>query len=161
MATEVRMRAEGIRPFDRERIGEALRAAGISFFRGEEGQFLVLVGSRMTPYSAVVTLSAEGVDGDVLAVRALVRGVVGLSREEALEKANAWNKGRRWPRAYVDDDGDLMLDFHLDMEEGIHTPFLARTVQTVLTGVELFTLWLDGKEGVLEALMEDSGSDGA
>ncbi len=62
---------------------------------------------------------------------------------EALGKANEWNATRRWPRAFVK-DGHFFLDFHLDLEKGVHKELLKDVVATVLAGVSQFLLWLGG-----------------
>lgn len=36
-----------------------------------------------------------------------------------LEHINAWNRERRFSRAYVDADGDAVLEFDLDLEGGV------------------------------------------
>jgi hypothetical protein len=37
----------------------------------------------------------------------------------SLQKANQWNKTKRYSSAYIDDDGDVILKSDLDLEKGV------------------------------------------
>ncbi|MGC8876863.1 hypothetical protein [Thermus sp.] len=52
---------------------------------------------------------------------------------------------RRWPRAFVR-KGKLHLDYHWDLEQGIHPGLLRDLLLGVIMGTGMFLLWLEEME---------------
>jgi hypothetical protein len=47
-----------------------------------------------------------------------------LDNSATLEQINEWNQAQRFGRAYIDDEGDPILEMDLDLEDGGVTPAL-------------------------------------
>lgn len=145
---------DGIGPLSRQRVGEVLRELGLRFLTDADGDFVLLCKEDAANSMAMVMVSVQGSEDEILAIQAMVQNAPPLSSGEALGKANEWNATRRWPRAFVK-DGHFFLDFHLDLEKGVHKELLKDVVATVLAGVSQFLLWLggNGEEDTLRAIL--------
>ena len=60
-----------------------------------------------------------------------------------LTRINEWNKTKRFSRAYLDDDGDAVLDADLDFEGGVTGETLLRFLKIFSDSVEAFSEHLD------------------
>ena len=60
-----------------------------------------------------------------------------------LTRINEWNKTKRFSRAYLDDDGDAVLDADLDFEGGVTGETLLRFLKIFSDSVEAFSDHLD------------------
>jgi hypothetical protein len=56
-----------------------------------------------------------------------------------LKKVNEWNKGKKYSKSYLDDDGDPVLELDLDLEGGVTRE---RIVDYLKTCRSSFTAWL-------------------
>ncbi|WP_375457850.1 YbjN domain-containing protein [uncultured Enterovirga sp.] len=45
-----------------------------------------------------------------------------------LDFVNAWNKARRYAKAYLDNDGDLNFEWDIDLDGGVTNDFLKTTI---------------------------------
>jgi hypothetical protein len=128
-------------------IERFLKKSGLKYMVDEDGDFQLVVAFEEIPLQARVLIMREGLLGEILSVVVRYEGEIASSvtKEEALEKANAWNCERRWPRVYWR-DGHFYGDFHLDVEEGISQKLLELTLHRLLMGILHFLLHLSGKE---------------
>lgn len=51
---------------------------------------------------------------------------------------NAWNYEKRFAKAYLDNDGDLVLEWDVDFDGGVSVPFISESVQTFQTMLNAF-----------------------
>lgn len=56
-----------------------------------------------------------------------------------LTRINEWNASKRYTRAYLDKQGDAVLEADLDLEGGVAPGALLEFIKTWLTSVKLFT----------------------
>lgn len=56
-----------------------------------------------------------------------------------LADVNKWNKDKRYSRAYIDDDGDPVLELDLDMAGGVTAARIKDFISTVKLSVSLFS----------------------
>ncbi|AEV15121.1 hypothetical protein TCCBUS3UF1_710 [Thermus sp. CCB_US3_UF1] len=145
-----------VEPLTAERIGRALKAMGLKVLVNEDGEFLVLFKKDPSANPmALVNVAPQGSANQVLAVIALVKGHPPMEPEELLAKANEWNGTRRWPRALVR-GGELLLDYHVDLEEGVTEAQLRNFLATAFSGIGQFLLWIEGGDD-LEDLFRTLG----
>ena len=62
-----------------------------------------------------------------------------FKRKTTLGRVNDWNAGKRYTRAYLDKDGDPVLEADLDLEGGVSYGAVAEFFKTWVTSVKLFT----------------------
>ena len=55
-----------------------------------------------------------------------------------LEEVNAWNQGYRFAKAYIDNDGDIILEMDISIEYSVGSAYLEDTFETWLNVIELF-----------------------
>lgn len=53
----------------------------------------------------------------------------GFRDKISIDKANQWNKERRFVKIYADGDGDLSLDMDVDLEGGVTRKFIADKIR--------------------------------
>ncbi|MEN2981680.1 MAG: YbjN domain-containing protein [Thermus sp.] len=146
-----------VEPLTAERIGRALKAMGLKVLvsQDEDGEFLVLFKKDLSAGPmALVNVALQGSANQVLAITALVKGHPPMEPAELLARANEWNTTKRWPRAFVK-GGELLVDYHLDLEEGVTEAQLRNFLTTAFSGIGQFLLWMeegDGLEGLLRIL---------
>lgn len=63
--------------------------------------------------------------------------------EVSLSTINAWNHGRRFSRAYLDEDGDPVLEADLDFEGGVTEESVARFIALYVQSLQNFDDHLD------------------
>ena len=69
-----------------------------------------------------------------------VQAYFGRSGTEArLASINAWNKSKRYSRAYLDDDGDPVLELDLDLAGGVTPDRIRDFIRTVKLSVSKFS----------------------
>ncbi|GEO82657.1 YbjN domain-containing protein [Pararhodospirillum oryzae] len=59
--------------------------------------------------------------------------------QATMEKVNTWNKTRRYSRAYLDDDGDPVLEAEQDLAGGVTTARLVDFFQTFVQSLSTFS----------------------
>jgi hypothetical protein len=62
-----------------------------------------------------------------------------FKKKTTLGRINDWNASKRYTRAYLDKDGDPVLEADLDLEGGVSYGAIAEFVKTWVTSVKLFT----------------------
>lgn len=134
-----------VEPLSQRRIERHLRQMGLRALQAPEGHSMVLLrtdeGSRVM---ALVVVAADGTSNQVLSVVAKIEGALQLNPKDLLERANAWNKERRWPRVFVR-EGELYADYHVDLEKGVTEEQLRNFLDTAFLGLDLFLRWLEGR----------------
>lgn len=61
-----------------------------------------------------------------------------------LKKVNEWNATKRFSRAYLDQDGDVVIEWDLDLEGGTTAGALKESIRTYRLGVMAFVRFLNG-----------------
>lgn len=131
-----------IRPLTQEYVRETLKSFGLKVLTDPDGDSLVILGNERVQAHALMIFAVDR--GKVLSYMGQVENVF-LDENTALLKANEWNDKRRWPRAFVR-KGKLHLDYHWDLEQGIHPELLRDLLLSVIMGTGKFLLWLEGME---------------
>ncbi|MGC8905248.1 YbjN domain-containing protein [Thermus sp.] len=131
-----------IRPLTQEYVRETLKGFGLTVLTDPDGDSLVILGDERLQAHALMIFAVDR--GKVLSYLGQVENVF-LDENTALLKANQWNDERRWPRAFVR-KGKLHLDYHWDLEQGIHPGLLRDLLLGVIMGTGKFLLWLEGME---------------
>lgn len=134
-----------VQPFHRSMLQEVLDTFDLQYLVDKDGDFVVLMRQEGLSGLAILHFVVSGVQGEVLSIMAQVENLPPFPEQELLEKANAWNAEYRWPRAFVK-EGRLYLDFHVDLEAGIHPGLLRDMVGRVVAGVGQFMAWMEGKD---------------
>ena len=60
------------------------------------------------------------------------------SSKATLQRINEWNKGKRYSRAYIDKDGDPVIELDLDLVGGVQKERIADFIRTVVMSVPPF-----------------------
>jgi len=63
-----------------------------------------------------------------------------------LKKVNQWNATKRFSRAYLDQDGDAVIEWDVDLEGGTTAGALKESVRTYRFGVMTFVRFLNGEQ---------------
>ena len=128
-----------IRPLTQEYVRETLKDFGLKVLTDPDGDSLVLLGDERVQARVFMIFAVDR--GKVLSYMGQVENVF-LDENTALLKANEWNDEHRWPRAFVR-KGKLHLDYHWDLEQGIHPGLLRDLLFSVIMGTTQFLLWLE------------------
>ena len=62
-----------------------------------------------------------------------------------LKKINEWNATKRFSRAYLDQDGDAVIEWDIDLEGGTTAGALKESIRTYRIGVMTFVRFLNGQ----------------
>jgi len=62
-----------------------------------------------------------------------------------LKKVNEWNATKRFSRAYLDEDGDAVIEWDIDLEGGTTSGALKESIRTYRIGVMTFVRFLNGQ----------------
>ena len=62
-----------------------------------------------------------------------------------LKKVNEWNATKRFSRAYLDEDGDAVIEWDIDLEGGTTAGALKESIRTYRLGVMTFVRFLNGQ----------------
>jgi hypothetical protein len=100
-----------------------------------------LASEQLPNLENVLIITVEGIkillilddDGDALQAH-----MGGTGTDATLEKVNQWNASKRFSRAYIDDDGDPVIELDLDLEGGITMARVDDFIDTVLVSVASF-----------------------
>lgn len=63
-----------------------------------------------------------------------------------LKKVNEWNATKRFSRAYLDQDGDAVIEWDVDLEGGTTAGALKESIRTYRVGVMTFVRFLNGQQ---------------
>ncbi len=88
---------------------------------------------RITSDSGIKLVIYNGRDDGSLAFRMYFDG-----DNTSLKSINKWNATKRFLTAYIDKDGDLVLQDDLDVEEGISEAYLLDTLTRIFVGAYMF-----------------------
>jgi hypothetical protein len=61
-----------------------------------------------------------------------------MGKKTALEKINEWNRDRRFGRAYLDGEGDPVVEYDLDLEGGVSKGAIEEWVRTFQSIAEAY-----------------------
>lgn len=67
----------------------------------------------------------------------------GFKNKASLQQINEWNKSKRFSRAYVDDEGDAVIEADLDFAGGVTKDAIEEFIKTFRGSIQLFTQVLD------------------
>ncbi|WP_243030925.1 YbjN domain-containing protein [Thermus altitudinis] len=100
---------KGLTPGELEGL---LREMGLGYEKRGEGLFLLKLEKALKVW-VELDWCEEGRCG-------LVALYAGFRKDGvSLEQINRWNRERRFSRAYLDEDGDLWVEWELDLTEGV------------------------------------------
>ncbi len=63
----------------------------------------------------------------------------GFKNKASLQQINEWNKTKRFSRAYIDDEGDAVIEADLDFAGGVTKETIEEFIKTFRGSVQLFT----------------------
>jgi hypothetical protein len=66
------------------------------------------------------------------------RAVFQRNDRYTLAFVNAWNYEKRFAKTYLDNEGDLILEWDVDLDGGVSVPFISESVQTFQTMLGAF-----------------------
>jgi len=133
-----------VEPISRTLIQGILEEMDVKYMVDKDGDFVFFFKDEMARATAIVMISLQGPREQILTVMARVENTPSLSRADWLEKVNLWNAKKRWPRALLAGD-HLTLDFHLNLDKGVHRELLKDIIFTLLGGITQFLVWLEGR----------------
>lgn len=107
-----------------------------------DGDFHLVAGFPDMAIKARLIILKEGENKEILSLVAKYDGLYFLSDAEALQKANEWNRSKRWPRVYWR-DGHFYGDFHLDCEFGFSEKLVEGAIHRFLGGAMQFLMYLE------------------
>jgi len=134
-----------VQPFNRSMLQGVLDTFDLHYLMDKDGDCVVLMRQEGLSGLVILHCVVSGLQGEVFSMMAQVENLPPFAEQELLEKANAWNAERRWPRAFVK-GGRVYLDFHVDLGAGIHPGLLRDMVGRVVAGVGQFVAWMEGKD---------------
>jgi hypothetical protein len=65
-----------------------------------------------------------------------------MGKPPTLERINAWNREKRFSRAYLDKDGDPVLESELDLEGGVTRQAIISFLETFEISLSRFATWI-------------------
>lgn len=122
---------------------EASAAETMSRITGQE-IFTILKEEGYSPSlvkPSVVAMKIEGMKTAIIVAddNESIQSYTGFkSKNATLHEVNEWNKKKRFSRAYLDNDGDLIIELDLDLSGGISKERIIDFVRTVRTSVPAF-----------------------
>ncbi|AFV77230.1 hypothetical protein Theos_2239 (plasmid) [Thermus oshimai JL-2] len=66
----------------------------------------------------------------------------GMKEKPSLERINAWNRERRFSRAYLDEEGDPVLEADLDLEGGVADRAILAFIDLFEENLRAFASWI-------------------
>jgi len=115
-----------------------LREAGYRYERVEEGA-RVFFSLRMGGLRALLFLT--DCRGGRCGSLQLFAGF-SMRNPPTLERINAWNREKRFSRAYLDEDGDPALESELDLEGGVTRQAIISFLETFEISLSRFATWI-------------------
>lgn len=67
----------------------------------------------------------------------------GFKKKADLQKVNEWNKNKRFSRAYIDGDGDPVVEWDVDFDGGVQKANVENAITTFRAVVVAFTRFLN------------------
>ncbi len=124
-------------------IGNALGAAGIAYTTGKDGvgdPMLTITGGTAAKGMRAVFFSCAADACEDVTLWAYVSPTGGAR----MDRINTWNRDARWTRAYIDKDGDAVLELDINATGGIGDTAVGVLVRTFIDQVAKFARHIDG-----------------
>lgn len=142
--------------FSLSMIEKYLRTRGYPFLRDQNDLFTVrFTRDEASGRELTVWLSAEGQENNVYAIRVYAdEPVAEADFHKALAACNTWNAKWRWARAVLLHQdgpdagaaGQIMIDWHLDLREGMHQELLSYVTDDAIRTAFEFWTWVRQEE---------------
>ena len=141
--------------FNRGMIKQYLDSVGLRYMTDTEGDFHIFFGyQEEIGCSLTITLAAQGRRSEIYVVRAVAdKHIPKQEWGKAIMLCNTYNRGHRWPKAYLyvrdpNDDATvvIMLEEQIDLEKGIHQALFDDFTHTVIASVHTFWTWAHGEQ---------------
>lgn len=68
----------------------------------------------------------------------LLAAIAWTETDASLRKVNAWNQSKKFSRAYIDDDGDPVLELDLDLDGGVTVARVKDFIESVKLSISMF-----------------------
>ena len=139
-----------VEEFSRKMVERTLDDMNVRYLRDKDGDFVALFGEDEKAgceirLHVIITGSRNQILRAAMLSDADVRSVdAGL----LYRVCNTWNREHRWPRAYVDGDGDIVLEEYVDLDKGIHQELLRDFMLTVMATGFQFWRWAHNEQGL-------------
>jgi len=120
-------------------MGAILRAAGYRYERLEETRELVVFALSMRNLPVFLIL------GDCKGGRCeslQLATPFSMRNRPTLERINAWNREKLFSRAYLDKDGDPVLDSYLRLKDGVTLETVVYFLKTFEVSLSQFATWI-------------------
>lgn len=148
-------------PFTRDLIESELRDRGVRYLKDQDGELQADFTCAGSDKSVTMRFLADGERGHIYRISS--RGSsrpVPATREEALERCNAWNRDHRWPAVAVLDGADgweIVANSNVNLEPGVTVPLFRSFTESVICAALDFWEWI-AAPGVAQA--PSSGEEG-
>lgn len=122
-----------------EGLGAIMAAANVAFTQAEsaEGTIVFALGAD-TLLADGMDVRLTGCDGAGRCRDAALRAWFRTPHGATLESVNAWNQARRFSRAYLDAEGDAVLEADIVAGAGLDAEGLAAQIQTWFRQINAF-----------------------
>lgn len=129
--------------FERNMIQRSLDSMGLRYLRDSDGDFVILFARDDDAGCELqARIMAVGQNHEILAVHMQSDARMESNDTGLLCRVcNLWNREHRWPKAYVDDEGDIILEEQIDLEKGIHQELLHHFIATTVAAGHRFWVW--------------------
>jgi hypothetical protein len=123
-------------------MGAILRAAGYRYERLEETRELVVfaLSMRNLPNLPVFLILGDCKGGRCENLQ--LAAAFGMRNRPTLERINAWNQEKLFSRAYLDKDGDPVLDSYLRLKDGVTLETVVYFLKNFEVSLSQFATWI-------------------
>jgi hypothetical protein len=145
-----------VKPFDRSVIETYLLEQDLNYLKDRDGDFQVKFnydedcGCALTVWF-VLNNSIYRVQ--VVSDKPIPR----QDWEKIVMLCNTWNQQKRWPKAYLnisnpetDQNGFIVLEEHIDLQQGIHQELFNDWTSTVISASSGFWMWLNKEQELFD-----------
>ena len=108
---------------------QILRGMGFEVEQPKEGVFVI----PLAGYKALLFVSKN---------RTSLQLYAGFKKKASVAKVNEWNKSKRFSRAYIDDEGDPVIESDLDLEGGTTVGAIQEFIRTFRISVDAYASFL-------------------
>jgi len=108
---------------------QILKGMGFEVEQPKEGVFVF----PLAGYKALLFLSKN---------RTSLQLYAGFKKKASVAKVNEWNKSKRFSRAYIDDEGDPVIESDLDLEGGSTVGAIQEFIRTFRLSVDAYVSFL-------------------
>ena len=117
-----------------DRMAQILTSMGLELQERKEAGEQTMLRIELASYSASLILANQNTDAQLYAW---------FKGKLKPEKANEWNKRHRFARAYVDDDGDAVLESDIDFTGGVTEANIKAWIKLYRDQLGAFAAFLD------------------